>query len=209
MEYSLGFTIFFGIVFLIALIMFILGIVLLVSAIVKKRPDGTRRKGMLVAGIILMVIGLGAGFISMTLGILSGVSAMTMGTPEVGETQEDLEDVFENNDKKKIYKMLAGQSVRGDEIEKEDIDELYEEMGDIDDDIEVKVYGYNSNLNFTNITYCIESFETEEGDDYTLYIDYVVKASDDDLVGIQHVMLKDGKKKVFEAGVAPNTDNNN
>ena len=130
-----------------------------------------------------------------------------MNTPEVSEAQEELEDVFENNDKKKLYKLLADQSIKGDGVTKDDIDELYEEMGsDIDDDIEVKLYGYSANGSFTNIKYMIENFETEDGDEYTIIVDYVVKASDDDYIGIQHILLKDGKKKAFEAGKAPSSE---
>ena len=197
------FTLVCGIVGLIAFGLFILGAILVISFAVKKRPDGRRPKGKLVVGIILMAVSAFVGFNCMVFGLCGGVSNMTLSKPEVSETQEELKEVFENNDKKKIYKLLAEESIKGDRVTKEDIDELYEEMGsDIDDDdLEIDVIGYNANGSYTNIQYMLGAFDTEDGDRFYICVDYVVDAKDEDEIGIHRIVLKDeDRKKVFEAG---------
>lgn len=196
------FTLVCGIVGLVALGLFILGAILVILFAVKKRPDGRRPKGKLVIGIILMAVNVFVGFICLTFGVLGGVSNLTLSKVGVTETQEELKDVFENNDKKKIYKLLAEDGIKGDAVTEDDIDELYEVMGsDINDDLEVDVYGYNSNASYTNIQYVLGDFETEDGDRFYIYVDYVIEAKDEDEIGIQHIVLRDeDRKKVFEAG---------
>ena len=197
------FTLVCGIVGLIAFGLFFLGAILVILFAVKKRPDGRRPKGKLVVGIILMAVSAFVGFTCLVFGLFGGVSSMTLSKPEVSETQEELKEVFENNDKKKIYKLLAEESIKGDRVTKEDIDELYEEMGsDIDDDdLEIDVIGYNANGSYTNIQYMLGAFDTEDGDRFYICVDYVVDAKDEDEIGIHRIVLKDeDRKKVFEAG---------
>ena len=181
------FTLVCGIVGLIAFLLFILGAVLVILFAVKKRPDGRRPKGRLVVGIILMAVSAFVGFTCMVFGLFGGVSNMTLSKPEVSETQEELKEVFENNDKKKIYKLLAEESIKGDRVTK--------------DDLEIDVIGYNANGSYTNIQYMLGGFDTEDGDRFYIYVDYVVDAKDEDEIGIHRIVLKDeDRKKVFEAG---------
>ena len=196
------FTLVCGIVGLVALGLFILGAILVILFAVKKRPDGRRPKGKLIIGIILMAVNVFVGFTCLTFGMIGGIGNLTLSKVGVTETQEELKDVFENNDKKKIYKLLAEDGIKGDAVTEDDIDELYEEMGsDINDDLEVDIYGYNSNASYTNIQYVLGDFETEDGDRFYIYVDYVIEAKDEDEIGIQHIVLRDeDRKKVFEAG---------
>lgn len=197
-----------GIIGLIAFaLVLVLGIVLLVTALAKRRADGSMKKGKLVAGIVLMVASFIFIFFFAFVAVMSAVAKGTYNDEKLVSASDDIAEAFEEGDPDKICDMLAEEGVDGKAPSEKDVREMFSMIeGDVEDEIEYTFTAYHSNNDIKIVTIKFGPFETDEGEEYTLRVDYVVRASDDDTVGIQYIALEDDDSKLIDSGkkyVAP------
>ena len=185
-----------------------IGTILLIVSVVRLVKKKTQRKGGLVAGIVITAVGLFLFIISGFLTMMGGIGTATLSRPEISEAAQDLATALEENDKEALYDMLAEESIEGDPVTKDDIDEMFEELGsDIDDEIEPNVYGYHSDTEIDTFEVNFGPVETKDGDKFYIYIVYAYDCKDEDQIGIQYITVREGKKKVFSAGTEPKFNN--
>lgn len=203
-DIATGTTIF-GVIGLVAgILMLVGGILLLVFGIIST-VKGKKRIGRIVGGGILVFVGLQFAIMFGMFSILGGATLAMPQSDNYVEIAEDFEEVFEDNDPHALMAYFAEDGYSGPALDLYEATEVFACLGSDIKSVDSTVQGISMKNGTYNVQYVL-TIKTEDGDKYTVYIDYITTSSDKDYIGIQHIRVKGFGKTLCEVGKKPDLD---
>ena len=193
----------FGIIMLvISAALFLAGIFLLVFGIVKT-AKGKKRIGMIITGGILTMIGLG---FTLTSALFNVYSNRIGGAGEAAYSAtvpiKPITDAVRSNDPEELAKLFAYRGYTGRALSEENAKEFF---ASIDGNVE-KLEITGSSLSVNGKTHHEQYFFvliTDRSVKYNVTVDYISKCSDEFVIGLQHILVKNEDGIVCEFGKEP------
>lgn len=203
-DIATGTTIF-GVIGLVAgILMLVGGILLLVFGIIST-VKGKKRIGRIVGGGILVFVGFQFAIMFGMFSILGGATLAMPQSDNYAEIAEDFEEVFEDNDPHALMAYFAEDGYSGPALDLYEATKVFACFESDIKSVDSTVQGISMKNGTYNVQYVL-TIKTEDGDKYTVYIDYITTSSDKDYIGIQHIRVKGFGKTLCEVGKKPDLD---
>ncbi|MCR5632448.1 MAG: hypothetical protein K6F60_03040 [Eubacterium sp.] len=186
---------------LLGVIALVVGIILLISAAVRKK-DGKTSVTKVILGVFGIIASFGLFFVAFIFGILKLTVGDEMSSEEVKTFDKNIEKAFESNDSDELADLFAKKSVKGDPLTKDDAEEIFEHLGNDITNAKVRTNTFHVTNGDSFAGVIVRPDDGDDGD-YKIQVEYIYKYWNEDCVGIQYIMVERDGKKVYEAGTIP------
>ena len=180
----------FGIIMLvISIALFIGGIFLLVFGIVNT-AKGKKRIGMIITGGILTMIGLGFTLTSALFNVYSNrIGGAREATYAAAVPVKNIIDAAKSNDPEELAKLFAYRGYTGRALSEDNAREFF---ASIDGKVEkLETNGASLSVNGeTHHEQYLFVMTTDRSVKYNVTVDYISKCSDEFVIGLQHILVK-------------------
>ena len=190
---------------IIAIILFLMitagGIILLVVSVLKT-VKGNKKIGGIVAGGVMIFMGLLMTFYSGSMLIVGGYADLIATSSEASRIERKITDAIAEKDDDALADLFAPRSYSGDEIHPEDAEQLFDYLEDYEISSNT-IVGTSFHNDIKQVEYKFV-LENDDGDKSTLIFYCITKANNSNkkYVGIQYIQLNQGKS-FTEYGAKP------
>lgn len=192
----------YGVAFLIiSLLVFTVGVLLLIfgiSSTIKRKKS----IGRIVAGGILVIHGLVLTFFSVMI-VLSGASnKIAMNSEDVNEMNSRIIAALESNDPDEMAALSARSGYSGDVPDLSGMNDFFFHIDGKITSVNGQPVGSAYRNKVTSYTFWY-AVKTDSSKSYTVQIDFIVSSPDESHIGVQQIILKDGRDVIGKYGTKP------
>lgn len=177
------------------------GIIILVTSVLKT-VKGNKKIGGIIAGGVMIAMGLFMTFYSGSMLLVGGYVDLIATSSEASRIERKLTDAIAEKDEDALSDLFASRSYSGDEIHPEDAEQLFDYLEDYEISSN-KIVGTSFHNDIKEVEYKF-ILENDDGEKSTLIFYCITKANNSNkkYVGIQYIQLNQGKS-VTEYGAKP------
>lgn len=177
------------------------GIIILVTSVLKT-VKGNKKIGGIIAGSVMIAMGLFMTFYSGSMLLVGGYVDLIATSSEASRIERKLTDAIAEKDEDALSDLFAPRSYSGDEIHPEDAEQLFNYLEDYEISSN-KIVGTSFHNDIKEVEYKF-ILENDDGEKSTLIFYCITKANNSNkkYVGIQYIQLNQGKS-VTEYGTKP------
>lgn len=177
------------------------GIIILVTSVLKT-VKGNKKIGGIIAGSVMIAMGLFMTFYSGSMLLVGGYVDLIATSSEASRIERKLTDAIAEKDEDALSDLFASRSYSGDEIHPEDAEQLFDYLEDYEISSN-KIVGTSFHNDIKEVEYKF-ILENDDGEKSTLIFYCITKANNSNkkYVGIQYIQLNQGKS-VTEYGTKP------
>jgi len=177
------------------------GIIILVTSVLKT-VKGNKKIGGIIAGGVMIAMGLFMTFYSGSMLLVGGYVDLIATSSEASRIERKITDAIEEKDEDALEELFSPRSYSGDEIHPEDAEQLFNYIEDYEISSETIVStSFHNDIKEVEYKFILEN---DDGDKCTLFFYCITKANNSNkkYVGIQYIQLNQGKS-VTEYGTKP------
>ena len=177
------------------------GIIILVTSVLKT-VKGNKKIGGIIAGGVMIAMGLFMTFYSGSMLLVGGYVDLSATSSEASRIERKLTDAIAEKDEDALSDLFASRSYSGDEIHPEDAEQLFDYLEDYEISSNI-IVGTSFHNDIKEVEYKF-ILENDDGEKSTLIFYCITKANNSNkkYVGIQYIQLNQGKS-VTEYGAKP------
>lgn len=177
------------------------GIIILVTSVLKT-VKGNKKIGGIIAGGVMIAMGLFMTFYSGSMLLVGGYADLIATSSEASRIERKITDAIAEKDEDALSDLFASRSYSGDEIHPEDAEQLFNYLEDYEISSN-KIVGTSFHNDIKEVEYKF-ILENDDGEKSTLIFYCITKANNSNIkyVGIQYIQLNQGKS-VTEYGTKP------
>lgn len=189
----------------ISTIVFLVGILIIVLAVIKT-VKGEKRIGRIVTGGIITFIALCSLAACIVMFISGAATKREMDDPRTERFGDDITDAFEDNDPYLLAATFAYEGYTGDALTYDDAEDIFDYMDGEVESVTYIVNGASHHKDYDSIRYEF-LVTTDEHETYDIIIHCITDGPESEYIGVQNIKIKVDGKLREEYGEQPDFSN--